>query len=252
MYYYHIDGPEARDCLDVLDLFGYTEIIYDSVCLDHCYNCRNCYYSSGLTDCSFCYDCKGCSSCFMCVNLREKKYCILNKQYTKEEYEELVPRIIAHMVATGEWGKYLPMSLSPFGYNETVAQEYLPLTREEALARGYKWKDVDAREYAAQRAVPADRIKEVTDAILNETLACKKCGKNYRIIAQELRRLRQFNVPVPDMCPDCRHVERMKLRNPFRLWERACAKCGATMQTTFAPDRKETVYCEKCYTEEVF
>jgi hypothetical protein len=26
-----------------------------------------------------------------------KEYCILNKQYTKEEYEILVPKIIEHM-----------------------------------------------------------------------------------------------------------------------------------------------------------
>jgi hypothetical protein len=32
-----------------------------------------------------------------------KQYCILNKQYTKEEYEELVPKIIEHMKKTGEW-----------------------------------------------------------------------------------------------------------------------------------------------------
>ena len=90
LYYYHVDGPETRDVVDVLDIFGYTQIVYDSVVLEHCYNCRNCYYSSGLTDCSFCYDCKGCTDCFMCVNLREKKYCILNQQYTKDEYEKII------------------------------------------------------------------------------------------------------------------------------------------------------------------
>ena len=37
------------------------------------------------------------SDCFGCVSIRNKKYCILNKQYTKEEYEELLPKIIAHM-----------------------------------------------------------------------------------------------------------------------------------------------------------
>ena len=31
-------------------------------------------------------------------SLRNKSYCILNKQYTKEEYEELVPKIIEHMM----------------------------------------------------------------------------------------------------------------------------------------------------------
>jgi len=37
------------------------------------------------------------------------------------------------MMKTGEWGEFFPASLSPFGYNETVAQEYFPLSREEVL-----------------------------------------------------------------------------------------------------------------------
>ena len=34
---------------------------------------------------------------FGSIGLRKKQYCILNKQYTKEEYEKLVPKIIKHM-----------------------------------------------------------------------------------------------------------------------------------------------------------
>jgi hypothetical protein len=72
--------------------------------------------------------------CFGCVGLHDnEQYCIFNKQYTKEQYEELVPKIIEHMQKAGEWGEFFPASLSPFGYNETHAQEYYPMTREEAL-----------------------------------------------------------------------------------------------------------------------
>jgi len=63
--------------------------------------------------------------------LNTAKYCILNKQYTKEEYEKLMPKIIEYMEKTEEWGEFFPASLSPFGYNETIAMEYFPLTREE-------------------------------------------------------------------------------------------------------------------------
>ena len=37
------------------------------------------------------------------------------------------------MMKTGEWGEFFPSSLSPFGYNETVAQEHFPMSREEVL-----------------------------------------------------------------------------------------------------------------------
>ena len=36
-------------------------------------------------------------NCFGCVNLRNGEYSILNKRYSKEEYEELIPKIIQHM-----------------------------------------------------------------------------------------------------------------------------------------------------------
>ena len=37
----------------------------------------------------FCRSCVGCSDCVGCVNLTKKKYCIFNKQYSKEEYENI-------------------------------------------------------------------------------------------------------------------------------------------------------------------
>jgi hypothetical protein len=35
------------------------------------------------------------------------------------------------MQTTGERGEFFPSSLSPFGYNETVAQEYLPVEKTD-------------------------------------------------------------------------------------------------------------------------
>jgi hypothetical protein len=56
--------------------------------------CNDTYYT---------YNCHYCSHLFGCIGLRNKEYCILNKQYSKEEYERLVPQIIAYMTQTGEW-----------------------------------------------------------------------------------------------------------------------------------------------------
>ena len=80
-------------------------------------------------------ECDNTTQCFLSVGLDRKSYCILNRQYTKEEYESLIPRIIEKMISDGEWGEFLPASMSPFGYNETVAQEYFPLTRDSVIAR---------------------------------------------------------------------------------------------------------------------
>jgi len=94
-----------------------------------------------LTDVYYCDNCANSKNLFGCISMRHAKNCILNKQYTKEEYEALRARIIAHMTKTDEWGEFFPIALSPFAYNETCAQDYYPLTKEEALKKGYKWKD---------------------------------------------------------------------------------------------------------------
>lgn len=65
----------------------------------------------------------------------------MNKSYSAHEYEELCGKIIEHMQSTGEWGEYFPIEASPFGYNETVAQEYFPLTQEDVQEKGWSWYD---------------------------------------------------------------------------------------------------------------
>lgn len=70
------------------------------------------------------------SDLFGCVGLRKHQYCILNKQYTKEEYGALVTKIKEKLLQDAEYGEFFPIATSPFGYNETTAQEFFPLTKE--------------------------------------------------------------------------------------------------------------------------
>ncbi len=209
-----------------------------------CWKSKNMFYSN---------NCHNCEDCFGCVSLKRKQYCILNKQYSKEEYFQLRDKIIEHMKKTGEWGEFFPIELSPFAYNETVAQEYFPMTKEEVLAKGWKWRDdsTDKSRLVPTLDVIPDDIADVPDSICNEILACETCGKNYKIQKAELKFYRKMNLPIPHKCPDCRHAERMKLRNPRKLFERKCDQCGTDIQTTFAPERPEKVYCEKCYLDAV-
>ena len=140
-------------------------------------------FTHTCNDVEYTYACRGSSNLFACIGLRNKSYCILNKQYTKEEYESLVPKIIKHMNdmpyidkkgRVYRYGEFFPPELSPFSYNETIAQEYFPLTKEEALNQGYSWKDPEPRNYQItlkNEDIP-DHIKDVPDSILNEIIEC--------------------------------------------------------------------------------
>ena len=236
-------------------------------------------------------DCYSSSDLFVCVGLRNKSYCILNKQYTKEEYEKLVPRIIEHMNSMPyidkkgrvyKYGEFFPPELSPFSYNETIAQEYFPLTKEETESKGYRWKDPEPRNYEITlktEAIP-DHIKDVKESILNEIIGCaheqkcnEQCTQAFRIISQELEFYKKMNLPLPRLCPNCRHYQRIKQRNPLKLWQRKCTcagiqsengiyqnsashrhgttHCPEEFETSYAPERPEIVYCEDCYQSEV-
>ncbi len=241
---------DAMDCQDV----GDAELLYE--CSGLGYAAHHTLFSANSLDSirNFLYStfCLHSSDLFGCCGLRHKKYCILNTQYTKEQYEELMPRIIAHMQSTKEYGEFFPVQHSPFAYNETQAQAYYPITKEEATERGWNWREKDPRDYLPQTYAVPDIISEVGDDVLKEILACATCGKNYRIIAKELAFYRQKNLPLPLHCFDCRHTARRSKRNPRVLFDRECMKCQTPIRTTYAPERQEIVYCESCYLKEVY
>jgi hypothetical protein len=179
----------------------------------------------------------------------------LNKQYTKGQYEDLREKFIAHMRKTGEWGQYFPKDFSCYGYNESTVSEYWPMTREEALKEGFQWRDAPEEQPEVSRVIPAsalpDSVDDIPDDVLQWAIRCAKTSKPFRVIKQELDFYRQQRLPLPRLHPNERYAERMQLSNPFRLWKRPCKKCGREMETTYAPERPEVVYCEECYLKEV-
>ncbi|PIR48587.1 hypothetical protein COU80_02655 [Candidatus Peregrinibacteria bacterium CG10_big_fil_rev_8_21_14_0_10_55_24] len=186
---------------------------------------------------------------FGCIGLRHKEFCVLNKQYSKDDYEILVARIIEHMQKTNEWGEFFPIDFSLFPYNETMAQDYFPLTQEEAQKQGLWWAEKEESIYKGQivkEGLPDD-VRDFPETLCEKILQCKKTGRSYKIIPQELILYRQLNLPLPRLCFQERHRNRMLLRNARVFYDRTCDKCGVKFKTTYAPDRPEKIYCESCY-----
>jgi len=196
------------------------------------------------------------------------KYCILNKQYTKEEFEKLRAEIIEKMKREGIYGNFFPKELSPFGYNESSAMDEFPLEKEEALSLGFKWEDTPRGTYGKEtvdwKTFPDSILELPKDFnVSREVFVCTECKKNYRIIEDELGFYRRMQIPIPRNCPECRHVRRFTNRGPNKLWGRICmcnkknhfhggAKCDVEFETSYAPERPEIIHCEKCYQAEVY
>lgn len=213
-------------------------------------------------NCAYSYTVGNCSDCFACVGIKNKKYCIFNKQYSKEEYSELLEKIKKQMIKkpfvskiTGNifsYGDFFPNEHSLFSYNETVANNFYPKTKEEAEKDGFVWTEEIETEYKFNDYEIPDDIKEVGDDILDKTLKCEKTGKAFRITKQELNFYRKINLPIPRINPFIRIKERVQFLPPFKFFERNCDKCGLEIQSSYSKERPEIVYCEQCYNKEVY
>ena len=246
--------------------------------------------SNGCKDLEYCSNCDSSSNLFGCIGMRKKEYCIFNKQYTKEEYEELVPKIRAHMQEMPftdgggrvyTYGEFFPPEAAPFAYNESLAQEFFPLTKETAEAQSFRWRELKEKNYGitlAPISVPRTSV-DIPDTITSEIIGCANEGKGhhnctmaFRITANELIFYRQNRLPLPIYCPNCRHHMRLRYRNQLGLKDRICDCAGALstngkyanqgshihganpcrtqFQTTYL-DSTNIVYCEQCYQQEV-
>ena len=262
-----IDAKDAQDvnycefvelCYEYIGFWKINNVKFSNTCGD----CNNLNYSDF---------CSNSSNLFGCIGLRNKQYCILNKQYTKEEYEKLLPKIIANMNEIPyvdkkeriyKYGEFFPIELSIFNYNETIAQEYFPLTKQGTLLEGYMWKDSEERNYTIDiknEDIP-NSIEDIKENIANKVIECEhkglcnqQCTKAFKIIPEELQFYQKIKLPLPRLCPNCRHYERLAKRNPLKLWHRKCMNSGCLneFETAYAPDRSEIIYCESCYNKEV-
>src|SRR3989338_690963 len=134
-----------------------------------------------------------------------------------------------------EYGEFFPLYISPFPYNDTVAHEYFPMIREEAMEKNLKWGDQAEKNYKPtieSKDLPED-INGVEDSILNDVIACEDAGAcehvctlAYKIVPDELAFYRRKKIPLPRKCPNCRHYRRLAYRNLTKIWDRACQCAG--------------------------
>lgn len=252
---YAYEGHRNTDSCDFMRC-GSNELLY---------NCANIIDLIGGVGCSlvyqcasmlYCDNCHSSKDCFGCFSVRSKRYCVLNKQYTKDEYERLVKTIVESMRKEGTYGEFFPPHISVFGYNETKANEWYPLTKKQALERQWPWSDQEQAPPSDIQAIDADAlpddITQVPDDILNYVIRCRTTKKPYRLIPQELAFYRKKGLPVPRQAPLTRLIALGNRQTTRTLHHRTCAKCGKGIETTYSPEQPEIVYCENCYLQEVY
>jgi len=255
----------SKDCYDYTGWGAGSSLLYECYIVgEGAYNnkfCCECWPEA--RDSEYCFYSVQSKDCFACVNLKRKKYCILNKQYTPEEYFKLKEKIISDMKKNPwrnkaghiyTYGEFLPPELSPYSYDETMSFEYNPLSKEEAEKQGFNWLETKKNVYhptMENKSLP-ETISETSPDIQEEVIQCNTCNKSYNINIVELELLQKLNQPIPHSCPNCRYERKFNRTNKPILYDRNCMKCEKVIKTPYAPSRPETIYCEKCYQQEVY
>ena len=207
------------DCIDVWangnDFYGVIAAgwsnalhLYSSQQID---NSSHIYYSMFMWSCHHCVG---------CIWLKNKSYCILNKQYTKEEWEILAEKIFASMEADGTLWDFFPASMNPFYFNDTLA--YLiddTFTKEEIEKDGYLWRDEPIRADIPEgmkvvKNTELDIFQWLSESgewyidpeVLKVVISDEK-GNYYRIVQMEYDFLMKHALPLPTM----HWLERMKM-----------------------------------------
>ncbi|MDA2935607.1 hypothetical protein MYX06_00090 [Patescibacteria group bacterium AH-259-L05] len=264
-YLFMMSDPPIKDCYDISSWGNNQTLSYEcNVVGENVSNVKFC-QEAGLTlyNAEYSKLSTGGSNHFGCVSAKKGQYCILNKRYSKEEFETLRKKIIQHMNdmpytdkkgRVYKYGEFFPIELSPQFYNETVAQRFFPLSKQEIINKGYQWKDPEQHTYEITikaNDLP-DHIKDVSDDMLQEVIECAQCRKGFKIIQMELGFLHKMNLPLPRSCPFCR------INKKFNQWvknlqivTRTCSQCSSEFETSYSKERAKTILCKQCYLKQV-
>lgn len=264
-FLFMIEAGPVKDCYDLTSWGNNMDLCYEcSVVGEGTSRVKFCEEAGlSLNDAEYCKLSTGTGYHFGCVSVKKTKYCILNKPYGEKEFHELRKKIIAHMNEMPytdkkgrvyRYGEFFPVELSPFAYNETIANNFFPLSREKIEADSWNWYEGEPKKYAVTKPASElpDHIKDANEKILEETIGCASCGRGFKIIPMELSFLKKMNLPLPRECPFCRiHKKFDQWVKNLRIFKRTCGKCGAEFETSYPEEEVKEILCKTCYLKEV-
>ncbi len=241
-------GERNKNCYDCFSV-DLHELCFECDTSYDLYDCQFCSYLVGCKNCQYSGQCANSEYLFGCIGMKRRKYMILNKQYSKEQYFEMLEKIKEHMKKTGEYGKPFPIQLSSFPYNQTIAHEQYPLTEKEAEELGLFWQKEEENSFSGKKYdIPKNPDKSICDKVL----ICERTGKPYKILPKEYALYKKLNLPIPRISPDERYKELLKTINSTVLRDVDCYKCGKKVQTAYKEKFNYKIYCEKCFLELVY
>ncbi|MEK9132548.1 MAG: hypothetical protein AAB606_02470 [Patescibacteria group bacterium] len=107
-YVSHVNDQQTSSADNVdCDFCSGIELCYECHNVNSCNNCSFVENCIGCSDSTYCLNCYNCRSCLGCTYLMNKEYCILNRQFTRDEYLAASAKIIKDLKEAKVYGKSL-------------------------------------------------------------------------------------------------------------------------------------------------
>ena len=297
-------AKDTENCINVMNIWS-SNLINNNICnstktwdvensiwsISFWWNTYEAFYSLSLVESKNIYysiDIESSEECMFCIWLRAKKYHILNKWYSKDQYFFIKEKLISKLKKEWTWWEPLSHHLSPYPYNDTLAYDFYKVnkiiysdSREEIIDKDAKWiitlnsndfisdwtldlwwkekikikwrtkdKEINIPENASTiESKQLPSIQEVDNSILDKVIICEKSKRPYRIMPSELNFLKKYNLALPTLHNDLR-IDKLRSYRP--IWQMhlwVCDKCNKECLTVFKNKTKYRVYCSGCYRE---
>lgn len=244
-------------------------------------NCNNIYY---------CVDLESCNECMFCFWLKNKKYYIFNKKYSKEQYFQEKEKIILEMKIKWNWGDFLWFDFSYFPYNDTLSYDFfkvhsvinfdwtvtlidknakwivtifenkfisnaeLDLWGEEKIQIKWRTKDkeINIPEWI-NVILPWEKIDyNNSEDILLKAIICEISWRPFKLIKAELDYIMKKWFPIPRIHPELRLEKLISIRPIWQLFVWKSDKSWMAILSVFVEKWWFRVYSPEEYREFMF
>ncbi|MEX2052502.1 MAG: hypothetical protein WD991_02300 [Candidatus Paceibacterota bacterium] len=255
------DSQNCRNCLrglfskDSIDqaVSWHTELSGSNSAVNGGYQIKNSIYSVGRYS-EYIDLCEEVEYCFGCVGLKKKKYCILNKQYSKEDYESLKDKIISDMKSRGEYGLFMPYFMSVCDYNFSNGIIYFPdTTKNEVVKKGGYWSEEDLSSHDGISSLDLpDSIQDTDSSVSNQALICPESNFRFNISPAEYEFHKRKGFALPREHFDLRIIKKARKTAVVKSYPYKCFYCKKEISAYYPPEwGYQKIACEDCYKQNI-
>jgi len=213
-----------------------------------CMRCQNLEY------CSDCYDCE---NCFGCVGLRHKKFCILNKQYSEDEYWSKLDEIKCNMLESDEYGEPMQTRTAVGYFMETGSVRYFKADAEFGQATGAHMFEPNTPEAIGDELMKAMEVvdsKTAPDSCddlddwVGKAMLDSGYNRRYAYLKQEVDLYQRLRI-APPVEHHVKRISDMVDHSCIGVFSEAnCAECKTELIISMNPKFSERkIYCKPCY-----